>query len=146
MPPSLKHSIIRYGSRVKWSNPQKGVAPSPTLRCSSYRKGRLGVTRDYGRQLYSIGLCHNCLSVSQCPGKPVFNPWSSNTKDSKMVLDAPLLKTQHYKVQIKSKVEQSTERSSALPTPFGLITLERHEPPYPPSCGLNSTTTGILKG
>ena len=36
-----------------------------------------------------------------------------NTK--KMVLDASLLNTQHYKVQIKGKVEQPMERSSALP-------------------------------
>ena len=35
-------------------------------------------------------------------------------KTQKMVLDASLLNTQHYKVQIKSKVEQSKERSSAL--------------------------------
>ena len=33
----------------------------------------------------------------------------------KMVLDASLLNTQHYKVQIKGKVEQSRERSCALP-------------------------------
>ena len=36
-------------------------------------------------------------------------------KTQKMVLDASLLSTQHYKVRIKSKVEQSRERSSALP-------------------------------
>ena len=39
---------------------------------------------------------------------------SSHTKDTKMVLDASLLNTQHYKVWIKGKVEQSRERSSAL--------------------------------
>ena len=39
-------------SRVKWSNPGKGVAPSPTPWCSSYRKGILRVTLDCGRQLY----------------------------------------------------------------------------------------------
>ena len=33
----------------------------------------------------------------------------------KMVLDASLLNTQHYKVRIKGKVEQSRERSSATP-------------------------------
>ena len=38
-----------YGSRVKWSNPGKGVAPSPTPWCSSYRKGGLRVTLDYDR-------------------------------------------------------------------------------------------------
>ena len=52
MPPCLTLSIIRYGSRVKLSNPGKGVAPSPTPWCSSYRKGSLRVTLDYGRQLY----------------------------------------------------------------------------------------------
>ena len=36
-------------------------------------------------------------------------------KTQKMVLDASLLNTQHYKVRIKGKVEQSWERSSALP-------------------------------
>ena len=29
MPPCLTLSIVRYGSRVKWSNPGKGVAPLP---------------------------------------------------------------------------------------------------------------------
>ena len=32
-----------------------------------------------------------------------------------MALDATLINTQHYKVRIKGKVEQSRERSSALP-------------------------------
>ena len=36
-------------------------------------------------------------------------------KPQKMILDATLLNTQHFKVQIKGKVEQSRERSSALP-------------------------------
>ena len=36
-------------------------------------------------------------------------------KTLKMVLDTSLLNTQHYKVRIKGKVEQSRERSSALP-------------------------------
>ena len=33
----------------------------------------------------------------------------------KMVLDTSLLNTQQYKVRIKGKVEQSREKSSALP-------------------------------
>ena len=37
------------------------------------------------------------------------------SKAQKMVLDAALLNTQHYKLQIKGKVEQSRERSGALP-------------------------------
>ena len=36
-------------------------------------------------------------------------------KTQKMVLDATLLNTQHYKVGNKGKVEQFRERSSALP-------------------------------
>ena len=36
-------------------------------------------------------------------------------KTQKMVLDAFLLNTQHYKVRIKGEVEQSRERSSTLP-------------------------------
>ena len=36
-------------------------------------------------------------------------------KTQKMVLDSTLLNSQQYKVGIKGKVEQSRERSSALP-------------------------------
>ena len=39
-------------------------------------------------------------------------------KAQKMVLGATLLNTQHYEVRIKDKVEQSRERSSALPYTF----------------------------
>ncbi len=52
MPPCLTLSNIRYVSRVKWSNPGKGVAPSPTPWCISYWEGSLLVVLDYGRQLY----------------------------------------------------------------------------------------------
>ena len=38
-----------------------------------------------------------------------------HTKNFKIVLDTPLLNTQKYKVRIKGKVEQSRERSGALP-------------------------------
>ena len=37
------------------------------------------------------------------------NPCQIIPKTQKMVLDAALLNTQHYKVQIKGKVEQSRE-------------------------------------
>ena len=36
-------------------------------------------------------------------------------KTQTIILDAALLSTQHYKVRIKGKVEQSREWSSALP-------------------------------
>ena len=57
----------------------------------------------------SIGLM-SWVSVRQWSGRPGFNSRSSPTKDSKMLLDA-----HHYKVKINGKVEQSRERSSALP-------------------------------
>ena len=46
--------------------------------------------------------------LSSIPGQVI-------PKTQKMVLDASLLSTQHYKVRIKGKVGQSWERSSALP-------------------------------
>ena len=54
IPPCLTFSIIRYLSRVKWSNPGEGVAFSPTPQCSSYWKGSLWVALDYGHQFYLL--------------------------------------------------------------------------------------------
>ena len=54
IPLCLTLSIIRYVSKVKWSNPVKGVAPSPTHWCCSYWKGSLQVALDNGRQLYLL--------------------------------------------------------------------------------------------
>ena len=48
--------------------------------------------------------------LRQWSGRPEFNIRSSHTKDSKMVLDSTLLNSQHYKIRIKCKVEQSMER------------------------------------
>ena len=67
--------------------------------------------------IYNIITFHSIkgfTNVRQWSGRPGFNPRSSHTKDSKMVLDATLLNTQHYKVWIKCKVEQYRERSSVL--------------------------------
>ena len=47
-------------------------------------------------------------TVGSIPGRVI-------PKTQKMVLDAVLLDTQHYKVRIKGKVEQSRERGGALP-------------------------------
>ena len=45
-------------------------------------------------------------------------------KTQKMVLDAALINTQHYKVCIKGKVEQSKEWSCALPYTFVDVAIE----------------------
>ena len=49
------------------------------------------------------------------PGDPASVPGRVLPKTQKMVLDANLLNTRHYKVRIKGKVEQSREKSSARP-------------------------------
>ena len=56
-------------------------------------------------------------SVRQWLGRTGLSPRSRHTKNLKMVLDTSLVNTQHYKVRIKGKVEQSGGRSSALPLP-----------------------------
>ena len=48
------------------------------------------------------------------PGDRSSIPGQVIPKTQKMVLDAALLNSQHYKVRIKGKVEQSRERSSAF--------------------------------
>ena len=45
--PCLTLSNIRYVSRVKWSNPGKGIVPSPAPQCNSYWKGSLLVALDF---------------------------------------------------------------------------------------------------
>ena len=54
-----------------------------------------------------------CFAIG--PGDLGSIPGRVIPKTQKMVLDASLLNTQHYKVRIKGKVEQSRERSRALP-------------------------------
>ena len=49
------------------------------------------------------------------PGDRGSIPGQVIPKTQKMVLDTPWLKTQHYKVCIKGKVDQSKERSTATP-------------------------------
>ena len=54
MLPCLTPGIIRYRSRIKWSNPGKGVTLSPTFWCCSSWKGSLWIAFDYSCQLYFI--------------------------------------------------------------------------------------------
>ena len=52
--------------------------------------------------------------IANCPGDRGSIPGRVIPKVKKMALDAALLNTQHYKVRIKGKVEQSREWSTAL--------------------------------
>ena len=47
---NTQHYKVQIKGKVKKS--KEGVVPSPTPWCSSYQKGSLQVTLDYGRQLY----------------------------------------------------------------------------------------------
>ena len=49
------------------------------------------------------------------PGDRCSIPGQVIPKTQKLIPDATLLNTQHYKVRIKGKVKQSREWSSALP-------------------------------
>ena len=53
--------------------------------------------------------------LTNCPGDWGSVPGQVIPKTLKMVLDTSSLNTQHYKVCIKGKVEQSRETSSTLP-------------------------------
>ena len=62
-------------------------------------------------------------------------------KTQKMVLDATLLNSQHYKVRIKGKVEQSREKSSALH--LGVVAIEKGAFGSPSTMVANFTYTSI---
>ena len=57
---------------------------------------------------YYIVFANGLRDQGSVPGRVI-------PKTLKMVLDISLLNTQRYKVRIKSKVEQSSERIGALP-------------------------------
>ena len=68
---------------------------------------------NYNDRLPDIGL--GVRVFTNGPGDLGSIPGRVIPKTQKMVLDASLLNTQHNKVRIKGKVEQSRERISALP-------------------------------
>ena len=59
---NTQHYKVRIKGKVEQSG--EGVAPSPTLWCSRYRKGSLRVTLDYGRQLYFYLHPYRCLTYA----------------------------------------------------------------------------------
>ena len=70
-------------------------------------------------KVYSIISFHTLIGqagreFANSPGDLGSIPGRVIPKTLKMVLDTSLLNTQQYKVRVKSKVEQSSERSCAL--------------------------------
>ena len=83
----------------------------------------------------NLGTCFFLLDFSfdQLIGRVLANgpgDWGSFSgrvipTTQKVVLDTSLLNTQHYEVHFKDKVEQSKERSSALPLNLGEAAIEK---------------------
>ena len=65
------------------------------------------------------------LAKKKRPWRAGFNPRSSHTKDSKMVIGASLLDSQHYKVRIKGKVELIQGKELRLPLYIGVVAIEK---------------------
>ena len=61
---------------------------------------------------------HDPEDLGSIPGRVIPNT-------QKMVLDASLLNSHHYKVWIKGKVEQSMKRSSAPPLHLGVVAIKK---------------------
>ena len=70
---------------------------------------RVAVSISYDDNRYTMGTF--CKDVGN---RPTISGRVIPKTQKKMVLDASLLNTQHYKVRFKGKVEQYRERSSAL--------------------------------
>ena len=68
---------------------------------------------------------------SNGPGDRVSIPGRVIPKTQKTVLDTALLNTQHYKVRIKGKVEQSMERGKRLLLHLGVVAIEKGALPPP---------------
>ena len=131
MPPCLTLSNIRYISRVKQSNPGKGVAPSPTPWCISYWKGNLLVALNYGRQLYFITYIYIYIYIYICicnqpigimvrvftngPGDLDSIPGRVIPKTLKMVLMPPCLTLSN--IRYISRVKQSNPGKGVAPSP-----------------------------
>ena len=116
-PQYLIFSTIRLVSRIKWSNPGKRVALSRVV----------NVKGAFWSPSTTVA---NFICVNKFANGP--GDWGSIQgqvipKTQKLVLDAALLNTQHYKIRIKCKVEQSREWSSAMIYKENMPILNVHE-------------------
>ena len=71
------------------------------------------------RKIYFVSLLNQSIGLmsrefANGPGDRSSIPGQVMPKTKRMVLDAALLSSQHYKVKIKSEVEQSRKRSGAF--------------------------------
>ena len=104
------HYKVRIKGKVK--QPEEWFSAPLHLGVVAIEKGANGSPSTWVTNLV-IGLM-NRLFVND-PGDRDSIPARVIPKTKKMVLDATLLKAQHYKVRIKGKIAQSREWSGALP-------------------------------
>ena len=71
--------------------------------------------------------CHGLMSwvFANGPGEQGSIPCRVMPNTQKMVLDATLLNTEHLKIRIKGKVEQSWEWSSAFSLHLGIVVIKK---------------------
>ena len=101
--------------RVKYRNQKKGVLPFFTPWCSSYWKGSLQITLDYGRQLF-IWLIDGTVTSSNTPS----HSWSGSNCSKRL--------TPHFQdIQNRSLFIRYSLISGPVHLPFwsGLIPLKR---------------------
>ena len=78
---------------------------------------------------WTIGLMSRVFANGQGDEGSIFGRVIPKTQES--VLDATLLNTQHYKLPIKGKVEQSRKSNSALPYTLLYYLLKREPSVHP---------------
>ena len=102
---NTQHYKVRIKGKVEQS--REGVAPSPTP-CSSYWKGSLRVTLDYGRQLYfllfywTLFICRQSNGYRYCNIRPIFQ-FRHTVKEFQVFLfntklNSESLRTHHHHV------------------------------------------------
>ena len=88
--------------------------------------------------LYLLFICLMSRLFANSPRDRGSIPGRVIPKTQKMVLDATIHSTQDYKVSIKSKVDQSTEKSSSLPFILVYLLLKREPSGHPWLKSLNT--------
>ena len=111
-------TYVKAWNRSQYDTRILGWEPPPLSGKRSHSCMRLFVDARLEREIYIyiyIYIYRERESFWRChPGDLGPTPGRILPKTLKMVLDTSLLNTQHYKVRIEGKVEQSRERSSAL--------------------------------
>ena len=109
--PGIEHRSPGSLANTRWIEPQPPRPLANTLPIRSMAR--------YLRTLYPLGKYQTIDLMGRVftngPGDRGSILGQVIPKTQKMLVEATLLNTQHYKVQIKGKVEQSREWSSTLP-------------------------------